>query len=188
MISTTPRSSSAGRSTGTATGGRRRRTAQRGRCRSHESSRSFIGRHKLAARYCCPGRLRVRDWDWYGAAAAQRVSCPAAKRRLEQSTWTDDRRSRSFTRPTLTKDPCRFHAAVFPSMHSFRHTVASFALLAGESVDEVAFLLGHRDGTVTRSVYVPRGSRCPAPSAAAITDDDGIRRRAQGRVGIGPQK
>jgi integrase len=39
-------------------------------------------------------------------------------------------------------------------MHSFRHTVASRALLAGESIDEVAFLLGHRDGTVTRTVYV----------------------------------
>jgi integrase len=43
---------------------------------------------------------------------------------------------------------------VVPSMHSFRHTVASRALLAGESIDEVAFLLGHRDGTVTRAVYV----------------------------------
>ena len=43
---------------------------------------------------------------------------------------------------------------MLPSMHSFRHTVASRALLAGESVDEVAFLLGHRDGTVTRMVYV----------------------------------
>jgi integrase len=41
-----------------------------------------------------------------------------------------------------------------PSMHSFRHTVASRALLAGESVDEVAFLLGHRDATVTRVVYI----------------------------------
>ena len=30
-------------------------------------------------------------------------------------------------------------AGVVPSMHSFRHTVASRALLAGESVDEVAF-------------------------------------------------
>ena len=39
-------------------------------------------------------------------------------------------------------------------MHCFRHTVASRALLAGESVDEVAFLLGHRDATVTRVVYV----------------------------------
>ncbi|HUA48699.1 MAG TPA: tyrosine-type recombinase/integrase [Solirubrobacteraceae bacterium] len=43
---------------------------------------------------------------------------------------------------------------VVPSMHSFRHTVASRALLAGESVDEVAFLLGHRDATVTRVVYI----------------------------------
>jgi integrase len=41
-----------------------------------------------------------------------------------------------------------------PSMHSFRHTVASRALLAGESVDEIAFLLGHRDANVTRAVYV----------------------------------
>jgi integrase len=32
------------------------------------------------------------------------------------------------------------HGAV-PSMHSFRHTVASRALVAGESIDEVAFLL-----------------------------------------------
>ena len=39
-------------------------------------------------------------------------------------------------------------------MHSSRHTVASRALLAGESVDEIAFLLGHRDANVTRAVYV----------------------------------
>jgi hypothetical protein len=35
-----------------------------------------------------------------------------------------------------------------------RHTVASRALLAGESIDEIAFLLGHRDANVTRTVYV----------------------------------
>ena len=50
--------------------------------------------------------------------------------------------------------PLEVPRGVLPSMHSFRHTVASRALLAGESVDEVAFLLGHRDGTVTRTVYV----------------------------------
>ncbi len=51
-----------------------------------------------------------------------------------------------------------------PSMHSFRHTVASRALLAGESVDEIAFLLGHRDANVTRAVYVRElaDSRCRA--------------------------
>jgi hypothetical protein len=45
------------------------------------------------------------------------------------------------------------HGAL-PSLHSFRHTVASRALRAGESVDEIAFLLGHRDANVTRAVYV----------------------------------
>lgn len=50
--------------------------------------------------------------------------------------------------------PVKVPPGLVPSMHSFRHTVASRALLAGESVDEVAFLLGHRDATVTRTVYV----------------------------------
>jgi integrase len=50
--------------------------------------------------------------------------------------------------------PVTVPRGALPSMHSFRHTVASRALLAGESVDEVAFLLGHRDATVTRTVYV----------------------------------
>jgi integrase len=51
-------------------------------------------------------------------------------------------------------EPIAVPHGALPSMHSFRHTVASRALLAGESVDEVAFLLGHRDANVTRAVYV----------------------------------
>jgi integrase len=51
-------------------------------------------------------------------------------------------------------NPVPLPPSTVPSLHSFRHTVASRALLAGESVDEVAFLLGHMDGTVTRQVYV----------------------------------
>lgn len=41
-----------------------------------------------------------------------------------------------------------------PSMHSFRHTVASRAFLAGESMDEVAFKLGHANANVTLTVYL----------------------------------
>lgn len=51
-------------------------------------------------------------------------------------------------------NPIPVPPGALPSMHSFRHTVASRALLAGESVDEIAFLLGHRDANVTRAVYV----------------------------------
>ena len=51
-------------------------------------------------------------------------------------------------------EPLKVPHGALPSMHSFRHTVASRALLAGESIDEVAFLLGHRDANVTRAVYL----------------------------------
>ena len=70
---------------------------------------------------------------------------------------------RSIARPADVSDPaCRRRSRASvpcpawrrPSMHSFRHTVASRAVLAGESVDEIAFLLGHRDANVTRAVYV----------------------------------
>jgi integrase len=51
-------------------------------------------------------------------------------------------------------EPVPIPRGAVPSMHSFRHTVASRALLAGARIDEVAFLLGHRDANVTRAVYV----------------------------------
>ncbi len=41
-----------------------------------------------------------------------------------------------------------------PSFHSFRHTAASQAIAAGESAEEVAWQLGHRNSVVTRSTYV----------------------------------
>jgi integrase len=50
--------------------------------------------------------------------------------------------------------PVPIPRGALPSMHSFRHTVASRALLAGESVDEIAFLLGHSNANVTRTVYL----------------------------------
>lgn len=41
-----------------------------------------------------------------------------------------------------------------PSFHSFRHTAASEAIHAGDDAEEVSWLLGHKDSTVTRRVYV----------------------------------
>ena len=51
-------------------------------------------------------------------------------------------------------EPVPIPHGTLPSMHSFRHTDARRALLAGESVDEVAFLLGHRDANVIGAAYV----------------------------------
>ena len=47
-----------------------------------------------------------------------------------------------------------FRAGHCPQCIRSAHTVASRALLAGESVDEIAFLLGHRDANATRAVSV----------------------------------
>jgi integrase len=56
-----------------------------------------------------------------------------------------------------------------PSFHSFRHTAASRAIAAGESAEEVAWQLGHRNSVITRAVYVheirsaERATRRPCP-------------------------
>jgi integrase len=41
-----------------------------------------------------------------------------------------------------------------PNLHSMRHTAASEAIAAGESVEEVSWTLGHRSSNVTRAIYV----------------------------------
>jgi integrase len=57
------------------------------------------------------------------------------------------------TFPVLHEDGVVPRATV-PGPHSFRHTAASRFLLAGDTADEVATLLGHKDATVTRAVYL----------------------------------
>jgi hypothetical protein len=41
-----------------------------------------------------------------------------------------------------------------PSFHSFRHSAASEAIAQGASAEELSFQLGHRNPTVTRSIYI----------------------------------
>ena len=41
-----------------------------------------------------------------------------------------------------------------PNFHGFRHSAASLALANGESAEEVAWQLGHKNSLVTRAVYV----------------------------------
>lgn len=112
-----------------------------------------LGRHRLAARYSAPTDFVFATRT--GRPLQQRNVARAL--REAQARATDAAGQPTF--PILREvdsdgKPVRVPRGALPSMHSFRHTVASRALLAGESVDEVAFLLGHRDGTVTRTVYV----------------------------------
>lgn len=113
----------------------------------------MLVRHKLAARFAQAGDFVFATRT--GEAIRQRNVCRAL--RTAQRDSIDDLGRPTF--PALHQtdaqgDPARVAHGELPSMHSFRHTVASRALLAGESVDEIAFLLGHRDANVTRAVYV----------------------------------
>lgn len=113
----------------------------------------LLAQHKLASTFKQPNDF----------VFATRTGGPLRQRnvgralRIAQRDAVDDDGSPTF--PILhPQDGCGEPVPVahgeLPSMHSFRHTVASRALLAGESVDEIAFLLGHRDANVTRAVYI----------------------------------
>ncbi len=136
--------------------GRRRATKTDGSSRTVPIPRELallLARHKLAAREVRPDTFvfATRSGRPVGQRNVQRAL------RAAQERACDERGQPTF--PILHEvdaegQPVAITPGTVPSMHSFRHTVASRALLAGESVDEVAFLLGHRDATVTRTVYV----------------------------------
>ena len=148
-----PRSSSAGRWTEEATGVQARPTARLAPCRSLPSWPFILARH----------RRESDDTSSEAPVFATRTGRPLGQRNVARALRAAQTHARDENgRPTFPilheRDPQERLVAVprgaAPSMDSFRHTVASRALLAGESVDEVAFLLGHRDGNVTRTVYV----------------------------------
>jgi len=136
--------------------GNRRPTKTDGSARTVPIPRELavvLTRHKLAAHDSRPEAFVFASRT--GRPLGQR-NVPRALRAAQRKATTPEGLP---TFPILHQldehgDPVEVRRGVLPSMHSFRHTVASRALLAGESVDEVAFLLGHRDGTITRTVYV----------------------------------
>jgi integrase len=136
--------------------GNRRPTKTDGSARTVPIPRELaliLARHKLASRATRPEAFVFATRS--GRPLGQRNVARALRKAQQRAT--DDHGQPTF--PVLHQtdtngEPVPVPNGVVPSMHSFRHTVASRALLAGESVDEVAFLLGHRDATVTRVVYI----------------------------------
>jgi integrase len=135
--------------------GNRRPTKTDGSARTVPIPRELaliLARHKHASRDVPPEALV------FAARSGRPLSQRNVARALRKHS-TAPRTSAAPPFPVLQETatdgrPFQAPAGAVPSMHSFRHTVASRALLAGESVDEVAFLLGHRDATVTRTIYV----------------------------------
>ena len=114
---------------------------------------SMLARHKLRSAFSRPSDFMFCTRT--GRPLGQRNVTRAL--RNAQRNATDEQGQPTF--PALHEldaagRPVALPHGALPSMHSFRHTAASRALLAGESVDEVAFLLGHRDANVTRAIYV----------------------------------
>lgn len=136
--------------------GNRRSTKSDGSARTVPIPRQLavmLARHKLESRYSQPKSF----------VFCTRTGRPFGQRNVIRALRTAQRQAHDENgEPTFPElhayDEAGRHLPVtrgaLPSMHSFRHTAASRALLAGESVDEIAFLLGHRDANVTRAVYV----------------------------------
>jgi integrase len=136
--------------------GERRPTKTDGSARTVPIPRELalmLVRYKLATRFAQPDHFVFATRT--GGPLRQRNVCRAL--RLAQTKATDEHGRPTFPVLHECDEDGRALAVphgALPSMHSFRHTVASRALVAGESIDEVAFLLGHRDANVTRAVYV----------------------------------
>lgn len=135
--------------------GNRRPTKTDGSARTVPIARELalvLGRHKLAARYC--GRIDFVFATSTGRAIQQRNVSRAL--RGAQTRAMDENGRPTF--PALHQTdaqggPCPSRAdrslQCTPSV-----TRSPLERCLPASVDEVAFLLGHRDGTVTRTVYV----------------------------------
>jgi integrase len=136
--------------------GNRRPTKTDGSARAVPIPRALalvLARHKLASPDVRPDAFVFATKT--GHALSQRNVSRAL--RAAQVRATDEQGKPTF--PVLherdeRRRRVRVERGALPSMHSYRNTVASRGLLAGESVDEIAFLLGHKDANVTRAVYV----------------------------------
>jgi len=136
--------------------GNRRPTKTDGSARTVPIPRQLavvLARHKLAARDCRPEAFVFATRS--GRPLGQRNVARVLRIAQERAVTADGQPAFPILHQVdgngMRMKPAR---GALPSLHSFRHTLASRAIAAGESVDEVAFLLGHRDATVTRLVYV----------------------------------
>jgi integrase len=136
--------------------GNRRPTKTDGSARTVPIPRELalvLARHKLAAIDTRPDAFVFATRS--GRPLGQRNVARALRKAQERATDEQGRPTFPILHEVDTDGkPVQVPSGSLPSMHSFRHTVASRAILAGESVDEVAFMLGHRDATITRTVYV----------------------------------
>ncbi|HEX2071013.1 MAG TPA: tyrosine-type recombinase/integrase [Thermoleophilaceae bacterium] len=90
-------------------------------------------------------------------AFATRTGRPLSQRNVCRALKAAQRRARTRdgdpTFPALHSEASVPRGAV-PSFHSFRHTAASHALVAGDTAEEVSWMLRHKTPAVTRAIYL----------------------------------
>ena len=138
------------------------RQGRRQPLKTEESRRTVEILRQLAAMLVAH-KLRSTDTRPTGFVFATRSGRPIQQRnvglalRRAQRLATDDK-----GRPTFPifheRDErgqlVRVQPGVLPSFHSFRHSMASEAIAAGESAEEISWQLGHKNSIITRAVYI----------------------------------
>lgn len=84
-----------------------------------------------------------------GRPLSQRNVCRALKAAQKHART----RAGKPTFPDLHLDAPTPRGAV-PNFHSFRHTAASYALAAGDTAEEISWMLRHKTPAVTRAIYL----------------------------------
>jgi integrase len=108
---------------------------------------TMLRRHRARSAYSRPHDFVFTTRT--GRPLSQRNVCRALKAAQKQARTRDG----SPTFPDLHNDGAVPHGAV-PSFHSFRHTAASYALAAGDTAEEVSWMLRHKTPAVTRAIYL----------------------------------
>lgn len=138
------------------------RTGRRQALKTQESQRTvelprslaaILARHRLASSHAGPESFVFATRS--GRALGQRNVLRELRR--AQTAATDSEGRPTF--PVLSErdeqgQPVKVPRGAVPHFHSLRHSAASWAIAAGESVEEVSWQLGHKSSIVTRTVYL----------------------------------
>jgi integrase len=107
----------------------------------------MLERHRVRSAYCGPCNFVFATRT--GRPLSQRNVCRALKAAQVRARTRDG----DPTFPVLHLEAPVPRGAV-PSFHSFRHTAASHALAAGDTAEEVSWMLRHKTPAVTRAIYL----------------------------------
>lgn len=108
---------------------------------------TMLRRHRARSAYSGPQDFVFTTRT--GRPLSQRNVCRALKAAQKRARTRDG----GPTFPDL-HDDAPVQRGTVPSFHSFRHNAASYALAAGDTAEEVSWMLRHKTPAVTRAIYL----------------------------------